>query len=87
MMPPKDPRPWKGKPSSFFELHGYKRGTHKYLTDEQKTFLLIYYPDSVMDPFTLLTVLGKQAKEAEEKEKSRETEVVGGKKKRGRERR
>lgn len=64
---PKDPRPWKGYPSSFFALQSYKRGTHKYLTDEQKNFLLIYYPDSVMDPMTLLTVLGNQAKEDEEK--------------------
>ena len=67
--PLKDPRPWKGKPSSFFELRAYKRGTHKHLTEEQKEFLLIYYPDSVADPLSMMTFLQKQAQEAEEKER------------------
>ena len=57
MQPPKDPRPWKGKPSSFFELNAYTRGSHKYLTNEQKEFFIIHYPDSVADPFSMLGFL------------------------------
>jgi len=52
-----DPRPWKGKPSSFFKLHVPKKGTYKLLNAEQKDFILIYYPDSVVDPVTLMEFL------------------------------
>lgn len=59
MEPPKDPRPWKGKPSHFFVVKGYKKGTHKFLTEAQREFLLIYYPESVADPLSLMAFLHK----------------------------
>ena len=82
---PDDPRPWKGKPSEFFVLHQPRRGTHKVLNNEQKDFLLIYYPDSVVPPISLMEGLYKQAKEHEDKEQEKkageEGLVVRGKKK------
>lgn len=66
---PDDPRPWKGKPSEFFVLHQPRRGTHKVLNNEQKDFILIYYPDSVVPPVSLMDFLYRAAKEHEEKEK------------------
>lgn len=66
---PDDPRPWKGRPSEFFLLHQPRRGTHKVLNNEQKDFLLIYYPDSVVPSVSLMEGLYKQAREHEDKEK------------------
>lgn len=82
--PLKDPRAWKGKPSSFFELGTFKRGTHRYLTEEQKEFLLIYYPDSVADPFSLMAFLEKEARDAEEKERKTQSGAGGKRGRRGR---
>ena len=62
---PDDPTPWKGKPSDFFLLHTPRRGTHKLLNNSQKEFLLYYYPDSVVDPVSMMEFLQKQAKEHE----------------------
>lgn len=72
-----DPRPWKGRPSEFFELHQPKRGTHKVLNNEQKDFLLIYYPESVVPPVSLMDFLYKSAKEHEDKEKRAKAEQDG----------
>lgn len=68
---PQDPRPWKGKPSDFFILHNPRKGTHKVLNNEQKDFLLIYYPDSVVPPISLMEGLYKQAKDHEDKERQK----------------
>jgi len=84
---PHDPRAWKGKPVSFFAVHQPRRGTHKVLNNEQKDFILIYYPDSVVPAVSLMEWLYKQAKENDDKERRAKAEKDGvvlraGKKKR-----
>ena len=59
---PEDPTPWKGKPSDFFILHAPRKGTHKVLNNSQKEFILVYYPDTVVDQVSLMEFLYRQAK-------------------------
>ena len=74
---PDDPTPWKGKSSDFFILHTPRKGTYKLLNNNQKDFILIYYPDTVADPVSLMEFLYRQAKQHEEKEKIIDKEKEG----------
>ena len=64
---PEDPTPWKGKPSEFFIMHVPRKGTHKVLNNSQKEFIMIYYPDTVVDHVSLMEFLYRQSKSHEEK--------------------
>lgn len=64
---PEDPTPWKGKSSDFFLMHIPRKGTHKVLNNSQKEFILIYYPDTVVDHVSLMEFLYRQAKAHEDK--------------------
>ena len=66
---PDHPTPWKGKPSDFFLVHETRRGTNKVLNNSQKEFILVYYPDSKVDPVMFMEFLYKQAKDHEDKER------------------
>lgn len=84
---PEDPTPWKGKPSDFFILHAPRKGTHKVLNNSQKEFILVYYPDTVVDQVSLMEFLYRQAKQHEDRQNALEQEKSGmimiGKKKKG----
>jgi len=56
---PEDPRPWKGKQSDFFIIHETRRSGEKVLNNSQKEFLLIYYPDNVVNEVSMMEFLQK----------------------------
>lgn len=70
---PEHPTPWKGKPAEFFMLHAPRTpaagSAAKILNQSQKEFILIYYPDSVVDDVSLMEFLHKQAKDHEDSER------------------
>ena len=68
-MYPDHPTPWKGKPSSFFIVHETRRGTVKILNNSQKEFIIVYYPENVVDEVSLMEFLFKQAKDNEDTER------------------
>lgn len=81
---PDHPAPWKGKSSDFFLLHEPRRGDRKVLNNSQKEFILVYYPESVVDEVSLMEFLYTQAKNHEDKERwtkeqnEREAEIIRG---------
>ena len=85
---PEDPTPWKGRSSDFFMVHDNRRSGEKVLNNSQKEFLLIYYPDNVVNEVSMMEFLHKQAKhheastrEREEKKFFQQTELRGNMKK------
>ena len=74
---PDDPTPWKGRPSEFFIVHEQRATGKKVLNNSQKEFLLIYYPDCVVDEVSMMDFLHNQSKTQEGRDRAREEEKQG----------